>query len=124
MAWLRVSGENAETDLDYDAVTGGATAGDTGVESGALLIEFAEAVLDRDNSRLEVARRAIVAAIGEDGLVDAASVVGLFCGVDRVANATGTPLEDEKAEKTADLRAKIGIDAFAETKAALETDVA
>ena len=67
MAWLRVSGEYAETKLDYDAVTGGATAGDTGVESGALLIEFAEAVLDRDNSRLEVARRAIVAAIGEDG---------------------------------------------------------
>ena len=124
MAWLRVSGENAETKLDYDAVTGGATAGDTGVESGALLIEFAEAVLDRDNSRLEVARRAIVAAIGEDGLVDAAGVVGLFCGVDRVADATGTPLEDEKAEKTADLRAKIGIDAFAETKPALETDVA
>ena len=62
--------------------------------------------------------------VGEDGLVDAAGVVGLFCGVDRVADATGTPLEDEKAEKTAGLRAKIGIDAFAETKAALETDVA
>jgi hypothetical protein len=45
-------------------------------------------------------------------LVDAAGVVGLFNAIDRVADATGIPLEPEKAEASADFRAALGLDRF------------
>jgi len=53
-------------------------------------------------------------------VVDAAGIIGMFNGLDRVADATGTPLEDWKAADTADLRTAIGIDAYAATKAEIE----
>jgi hypothetical protein len=40
-------------------------------------------------------------------------VAALFNAIDRVADATGIPLEDLKAEATADFRSTIGIDDFA-----------
>jgi hypothetical protein len=43
---------------------------------------------------------------------DAAGVVGLFNAIDRIADATGIPLEAEKAEASADFRAALGIDRF------------
>lgn len=83
-----------------------------GVAHGALLIDFAEAVTQRDEAALATLRLAIVAAMGEGALSDAAAVVGGFNGVPRIADATGIPLEDEKAERTASFRADLGIDAF------------
>jgi hypothetical protein len=47
------------------------------------------------------------------GLVDAAGVVGLFNAIDRVADATGIPLEPEKAAASADFRARLDLDQFA-----------
>ena len=84
------------------------------------MIEFAEAVLGDDAARLDRARKAIVERMGPDALVDSAAVAALFNAIDRVADATGAPLEDDKEAATADLRAQIGIDAFAATKAAVE----
>lgn len=86
---------------------------DGGVAQGGVLIEFAERVLDRDDAALHRARERVHAAVGADGLVDAAAVVGLFDAIDRVADATGIPLEPQKAEASADFRAALGIDAFA-----------
>ena len=37
----------------------------------------------------------------------------LFNAIDRVANATGIPLEAEKAQASADFRAALGLDRFA-----------
>ena len=120
MQFLRVSNEQTGDELSYDAITVGAEAGETGIANGDLLIEFAEAALDRDDARLAAARDALAQALGPEALVDAAGVVGLFNAIDRVADATGIPLEDTKAQATADIRAEIGIDAYAEQKAALE----
>ena len=89
------------------------TAGDGGVAHGAALVGFAEAVLAGDDAALATARRRIADALGDDGLVDAAAVIGLFNAIDRVADATGIPLEPEKAAATADFRAALAIDAFA-----------
>ena len=41
-----------------------------------------------------------------------ATVVATFNAVDRVADATGTPLESYKEEATADMRTALGLDAF------------
>jgi hypothetical protein len=80
---------------------------------GDLLIPFAEAVLGEDSGALTRARDALAAALGPPGLADAAGVVGLFNAIDRVADATGIPLEPEKAAASADFRAALDLDRFA-----------
>jgi hypothetical protein len=86
--------------------------GDAGVPHGRLLVEFAEAVLGDEALVLMRARDALAAALGPAGLADAAGVVGLFNAIDRVADATGIPLEEEKAAASADLRAALDLDRF------------
>ena len=80
---------------------------------GRLLVAFADAVLGEDEGALTRAREALAAALGPPGLADAAAVVGLFNAIDRVADATGIPLEPEKAAASADFRAALGLDRFA-----------
>jgi hypothetical protein len=94
----------------------GSTAEDGGVPHGALLVEFAEAVLDGDDARLSKARAVMRDTLGANALVDAAAVVGFFNAIDRVADATGIPLDPERVGQTADLRAQLGIDAFAQDR--------
>jgi alkylhydroperoxidase family enzyme len=108
---LRESGRTFDTIYDLQAVTGTAESG--GVPHGGVLIAFAEAVLGEDDATLAEARDAVQAVLGPAGLVDAAAVVGLFNAIDRVADATGIPLEPEKATASADLRAALGLDRFA-----------
>lgn len=100
-------------------MTGGAESGDTGIANGVLLIEFAEAVLGDDDKRLAAARSAIVAAMGGAALVDAAGVAGFFNAIDRVADATGTPLDDQTLVDTKSLRDELHINDFAAAKRAL-----
>jgi hypothetical protein len=90
----------------------GAAAGDAGVPDGHQLIAFAEAVLGDDDKALAEARAALRMAVGSSGLVDAAGVVGLFNAIDRVADATGIPLEADKREASADFRAALALDRF------------
>jgi hypothetical protein len=112
---LRASGRTYDKTYDLAAVTG-AAAGGGGVPHGDLLVAFAEAVLGEDDSALASARNALIAVLGPPGLVDAAGVVGLFNAIDRVANATGIPLEPEKAAASADFRAALDLDRFAVAK--------
>jgi hypothetical protein len=108
---LRASGVTHNRAYDLNTVTGVAR-NDGGVPHGRLLVEFAEAVLGEDEAALSRVRAALHAAIGPAGLVDAAGVVGLFNAIDRVADATGIPLEAEKLEASADFRAALGLDRF------------
>ena len=99
------------SDYDLNAVTG-AVRSDAGVPHGRLLVEFVEAALGEDEAALARARAALSEAIGPAGLVDAAGVVGLFNAIDRVADATGIPLEAEKAAASTDFRAALGVNRF------------
>lgn len=109
---LRASGLTQNRDHDLSAVIGAAQS-DAGVPHGRQLVEFAEAVLGEDDAGLSRIRETLKAALGPAGLVDAAGVVGLFNAIDRVADATGIPLEAEKAEASADFRAALDLDRFA-----------
>ena len=73
---------------------------------------FVDAVYSRDVAAIVEARDAIVAACGADAMVDAAAVVGNFEMMTRIADATGTPLDDYSVEPSADLRSTLGIDAL------------
>ena len=108
---LRASGVTQNRTYDLNSVTG-AVQDDGGVRHGRLLVEFAEAVLGEDEEALARARATIREAIGPAGLADAAGVVGLFDAIDRVADATGIPLEAEKAAASADFRAALALDRF------------
>lgn len=94
--------------------------GDGGILHGQPLMTFAEATVGDGNHALEEARRALLRVLGPAALVDAAAVTGLFNAIDRVADATGTPLEAWKAEVTSDVRAAIGIDDFLSRKQAFD----
>jgi hypothetical protein len=89
-------------------------AGGSRVPHAACLLEFVEAALDADTAgapaRLQAARAAVTQAISPEALVDAAATVASFNAVVRIADGSGIPLEDVKAQSTADLRASLGID--------------
>jgi hypothetical protein len=54
--------------------------------------------------------------MGDAALVDAAAIAATFNAIDRVADSTGIQIEEAKAEATADFRAALGINAFAEKR--------
>ena len=109
---LRASGPTHDRAYDLGAVTGFVD-GDGGVPHGRLLTAFAEAGLGDDDVALTRARGAVQEALGAAGLVDAAGVVGPFNAIDRVADATGIPLEPEKAAASADFRVALDLDRLA-----------
>jgi len=94
----------------------GAAADGGGVPHGDRLIEFAEAVLADNDEQLLRVRSALRGSLGDAALVDAAAVVGFFNAIDRVADATGIPLDPERVPQTADFRAALGLDAFTQAR--------
>jgi hypothetical protein len=111
---LRESSKAKGENYDLALLTG--VKGDGNVPYGALLVSFAEAVLGTDDSRLTAVRSEIRARLGDAALVDAAAIAATFNAIDRVADSTGIPIEDAKAAATADFRATLGINAFAENR--------
>jgi hypothetical protein len=111
---LRESSKASGETYDLTVLTGGSRDGN--IPYGALLVAFADAALGRDDARLAAVRSDIRAAMGDAALVDAAAIVATFNAIDRVADSTGIPIEDAKAEATADFRAALGINAFAENR--------
>ena len=86
--------------------------GAAGVPNAATLIEYGEAMLRGDAERRSRARDAIHTALGPAALVDAAAIVASFNAVVKIADASGIPLEDYKAQATQDLRAALGLERF------------
>lgn len=84
--------------------------------ASAELLKFADAVIGGSADELAHARDLLRVRIGASGLVDAAAVVAGFSGISRIADATGIPLEDDKAAATVELRAAMQLERFAATK--------
>ncbi len=111
---LRESSNAKGEGYDLNLLTG--AGGDGNIAHGALLVSFADAVLGTDDRRLEEIRADIRSRMGDAALVDAAAIVATFNAIDRVADSTGIPIEDNKAESTADIRAALGINQFAQAR--------
>ena len=106
---LRASIEHSGDDYKLDGVIGD---GDGGIPHGGLPIEFAEAAIGRDDARLSAAREQLLKTLGPEASVDSAGVVATFNAIDRVADATGTPIDEERIAPTAEMRVRLGIDRF------------
>ncbi|MCY4190053.1 MAG: alkylhydroperoxidase-related (seleno)protein, partial [Rhodospirillaceae bacterium] len=59
-----------------------------------------------------IAREALQREIGDAALVDAAGVLAIYDAVVKIADATGIPLEEAKAEMSADFRDDLGINDY------------
>ena len=105
---LRASGEsvgeefNLETVIDSNA--------HSGVQHGAILIEFVEAVLGSDAGRLQRARADVLAALGPAGLVDTAGAVASFNAVVKVADGSGIQVDDSRQTTAAKIREELRLD--------------
>ncbi len=113
MILLRASGEETGEAYDLSAIHGDGSDGG-GVAAGTELLAFADALLGGDDAALDRARASLRQAVGDAGLVDAAGVAATFNAIDRIADATGIPLEEQKAAISANFRAALAIDSYAD----------
>jgi hypothetical protein len=91
---LRVSGTATGSEVDLASVMG-KDVGDGGVSHGRLLVSFAEAVMGEDEAALAGRRGEVLKQLGAEALVDAAGVIAGFNAVDRIADSTGIPLDED-----------------------------
>ena len=97
--------------VDLGAVHGAES--DAGVSHGARLLAFIEAVMGADEAALTRERAALRGVLSPECFVDVAGVIASFNVVDRVADATGIPLDDMLLAASADLREQLGLARFA-----------
>ncbi len=107
---LRESGRHTGDDYDLTAIVeDGAASG--GVAAGQALVRYADAFYE-DGDGFAAARDRLHEEIGAEALVDAAGVLAIFNAVVRIADATGIPLEEQKARMSDDFRGALGIDDY------------
>ena len=82
----------------------------SGVEHGALLLRFAEAVVGDDDALLEGTRRKLVEASDEATMIDAAAVASNFQRMVRIASSTGIPLGNTLEANSAEIRRQLQLD--------------
>lgn len=99
-------------EIDVAAVNGGADS-DAGVQHGACLISFTEAVMHGGESAMSLARAALKAVLSPESFVDAAAIIGAFNVVDRIADATGIPLDPMLESMSVELRQQLNLARFA-----------
>ncbi len=107
---LRGSGRHTGDEYDLAAIVEDGAAGG-GVAAGAALTAYADAFFE-DWNRFAAARDRLHEEIGAEALVDAAGVLAIFNAVVRIADATGIPLEEQKARMSDDFRGALGIDDY------------
>ncbi|MDE0513915.1 MAG: hypothetical protein OXI88_19295 [Gammaproteobacteria bacterium] len=90
----------------------GSNGSDGGVAHGALLSDFATAAVTGDDTALERTRREILNKLGQEELVDAAALVAHYEKMDRIADATGLPLDAPMQILGGELRDSLDIGKF------------
>ena len=83
--------------------------GDGGVRHGGLLVRFTQAVMENDPASIDETRAELERAIGPKGIVDTAAVIAVFNVVDRVADATGIPVDEVTREVRYGVGEELGI---------------
>lgn len=71
-----------------------------------------DGALGEDMIVLEKARAAVRRDLGDAAFVDACAAIASFNAVVKLADGTGIPIEDWKAERTRDIRRALAIDAY------------
>ena len=93
----------------------GREAGGGAVAHGELLLELAELAVGGlyrggEGAALADCRRRVVAALGQPALLDACGVVGMFNGINIIADMGGVRMDDMMAPFAADILEKMRIE--------------
>lgn len=99
-----------DQDVDLQGIVGGSSGG---IEAGAQLIEFAEAVVLGDDARIAAARAAVADQLGDAAMVDAAAVISNFQRMVRIADSSGIPLDQPVQMLTQGIREELGVNDYA-----------
>lgn len=99
----------------YDLVAVIGAGGDGGVPAGVELLAFADALNARSEA-LDSARDALRAVLGDAGVMAAAGVVSNFYRMNRIADATGIPLDGMAMALSTEVRAELQLDAWADNR--------
>jgi hypothetical protein len=84
----------------------------SGVEHGAILIGFAEAMVGEDDAALARARQAVIEVLSPEAMVDAAGVASNFERMVRIADSTGVPLDERMEVLSKEIRDKLHLERF------------
>jgi hypothetical protein len=94
-------------------VNAGAGSGDGGVAHAARLLAFTDAAMGDDEGALRRARKELRAVLSDAAFVDTCATIGAFNVVDRIADATGIPLDDAMLAMSAPVREALDLARFA-----------
>jgi len=115
---LGLSSNAVDVEADLAAVTGNVVTSDVvtsdvdaGVPHAELLSAFAEAAWRRDES-LPPARAALLAAVGDEAVVEAAQTVAIFRSLNIAADSSGIPLDESWRGLAAEFVSDLGLDQF------------
>ena len=107
-----MSGQTKGAEIALGSVNGqGLT--DSGVAHADVLVAFTDAAMGDDDDALMGTRTALRAAMGDEAFVDTCAIVGAFNVVDRIADATGIPLDDGIRMLSEDVRKELDLGRFA-----------
>ncbi len=109
---LRASARTSETDVDLQGIAGDSDSAAQGIEFGAPLMRFAEAVATRDTAALTAARDALLETAGSEVLVDAAGVAANFQRMVRIADSIGIPYDHAESPISQEIQAELSLTAF------------
>lgn len=115
---LRESGRASDLEVDLRALV--VPGLDIGVPNGGALMGFCDALLLSDGDTLARARDELVAAMGGEAVVAASAIAANFSKNDRIANATGIPLEAMFIRESDDYRSALGIDDYLSARNSLD----
>ncbi len=108
---LKVSADESDNDIDVGrSVLEGAD--DAGIEAASDLVTFVDALMFEGDESIAQARNGLVQKVGERGVVDTAGLVGSFQRMNRIANATGMPLDAAVNAMSLDKQNELGLREF------------
>ena len=105
---LRASASAFGYDLDVSAIADPTIP--VGVPGGSELLLFVDAV--KTGGDADAARSAVLEALDGPSLFDAATVLGNFEMMNRVAEASGIPVAQQSVDRNAELIERLGISHF------------
>jgi hypothetical protein len=98
--------------VNLSALTDHEAAATSGVEHGAILIGFAEAMVGEDDDVLTHVRHVVMEVLSPAAMVDAAGVASNFERMVRIADATGIPLDARMQALSQEVRDALHLERF------------
>ena len=109
---LSLSVQNKGEEVDLSGVVKGAAEVDERILAGKVLARFAEAVVLGTDADVEAVRSDVIEAVGPEGFVDAAGVIGNFERMVRIADGSGIPLDEMGMSMSSEIRQELGLNSF------------